>query len=491
MFYLLLVSGAALVAGGAVLAAQARVIEAGLPMPRVALVLVAAFALTHGASDWAEMAGLVDATEGGAAAILPAAHVVLLAASFVALLGFALTLLGPAPRRFSFAPTVVFTALASWGVALVALLHASHGGDHGASATAELLTRWLLGLPASVCAAMGLLALAPSLELESWVASRLVRAAGFAFLVHGAADALGALPDALHGPWPVDPGETARTLGFRSLELLETGAAASIAILLSEAFVFQTSQRLRREETHLRDDFIALVAHELGNPVAALELATERLDMTRRAARAVDARLSEDVRACTLTLRRIVTDLLDTSRVHARQLEVVSARVEVRPALERAADVAAAHLGTARPVVVACPQLPPVLADPARLDQILGNLLTNAAKYSDSASGVTIAVEAGGGRVTIRVVNEGPGIDPSEASRIFSRSYRAHAAVRSAARGLGLGLYVARALVEAQGGRIWVESHEGKTAFCFTLPQAGPLPAAALASGGDSPSATA
>jgi signal transduction histidine kinase len=83
--------------------------------------------------------------------------------------------------------------------------------------------------------------------------------------------------------------------------------------------VFQTSRRLRREETHLRDDFIALVAHELGNPVAALELATERLDMTRRAARTVDARLSEDVRACTLTLRRIVTDLLDTSRVHARR----------------------------------------------------------------------------------------------------------------------------------------------------------------------------
>ncbi len=491
MFYLQLFSGAALVAGGAVLAAQARVIEAGLPMPRLALALLAAFALSHGASDWTEMAGLVDgASAGGAAATLSTVHVVLLATSFALLLGFALTLLGPAPRRFSFAPTVAFTALATWGVGLVALLQVSRGADRTVTAiTAEVLTRWVLGLPASVCAAMGLLALAPTLELESWVESRLVRAAGLAFLVHGAIDALGAIPDALHGPWPIDLslGGTTRYLGSPALEILETGATATIAILLSEAFVFQTSERLRREETHLRDDFVELVAHELGNPVAALELATERLEMTRRAARTVDARLAEDVGACTLTLRRIVTDLLDTSRVHARQLEIAPAPVAVRPALERAAEVAAAHLGTARPVVLACPQLPPVLADPARLDQILGNLLTNAAKYSASTSGVVIAAEAEGGKITIRVVNEGPCIDRGDASRIFSRHYRAHAAVRGAARGLGLGLYVARALVEAQGGRIWVESHDRRTAFCFTLPQAAPAP---VADRGDPRSAT-
>ena len=168
MFYLLLVSGAALVAGGAVLAAQARVIEAGLPMPRVALALLAAFALSHGASDWAEMAGLLDAATGrGAAGTLATVHVVLLAGSFALLLGFALTLLGTAPRRFSFAPAVAFTALAAWGVALVALLQASRGVDRTVSAaTAELLTRWVLGLPASVCAAMGLLALAPSRALR-------------------------------------------------------------------------------------------------------------------------------------------------------------------------------------------------------------------------------------------------------------------------------------------------------------------------------------
>src|SRR5512138_3531048 len=101
MFYLLLASGAALVAGGAVLAAQARVIEAGLPMPRVGLALLAGCALTQGASDWTEMAGLVyRASEGGAAPTLAALHVVLLAGSFALLLGFSLALLGPTPRRF-------------------------------------------------------------------------------------------------------------------------------------------------------------------------------------------------------------------------------------------------------------------------------------------------------------------------------------------------------------------------------------------------------
>ncbi len=475
MFYLLLLSGASFVAAGAILAAEARVIEAGLPMPRMALALLAAFAVTHGGSDWAEMARLVDRAWGGERAVaLATVHLVLLGGSYALLLGASLTLLGPAPRRFSFVPAFAFVALAAWGVALVAVLQPSHGAAQVApSVDAQVVTRWVLGLPASVCAALALFALAPSLELESWIGSRLVRGAGIAFLVHAAADALGAI------------------LAVPSLELLETGAAAAIAILLSETFVFQTSQRLRREETHLRDDFIALVAHELGNPVAALELATERLELCRRASRVIDPRLADDVRASTLTLRRIATDLIDTSRVHARELEISPARVEVGPALERAAAVASAHAAGAvgRPVTVSCPgELPPALADPARLDQIPGNLLTNASKYASLGSTIAVSAEATAGEVMIRVVNEGPCVERFEASRIFSRSYRTRAG-RTAARGLGLGLYVARALVEAQGGRIWVESRDHRTAFCVTLPQGGSL-AAALASGERSTSAT-
>ncbi len=477
MFYLLLVSGAALFAAGAVLAAQARIIEAGLPIPRAALGLLAAFAVARGASDWAELGAVVEARGGGAETVATL-HVVLLATSFALLLGFALVLLGPDRRRSSVVPAIGISALAAWGISLTALLQSAHTV---APPMVEVFTRWLLGLPASVCAAMTLLALARSLELESWVGSRLVRGAGLAFLVHGTADAVGGLPGIVHAAWPLAAGVLGGGFGL-VIGIVETGSAAAMAVLLSEAFVFQTSQRLRREESHLRDDFIALIAHELGNPVAALELAAERLDISRRGGRAIDTRLAGDVKACALTLRRMITDLLDTSRIHACELETTPTVIELRPVLERAAQVASAHDPGRPQVTLSCPDdLPPVVADPARVDQILGNLLTNATKYSAPGSPVAVAVEPGDGRVTLQVANEGPCIDPGEASRIFSRHYRAHAATRGTARGLGLGLYVARALVEAQGGRIWVDSRDRRTVFCFTLPTLAEAPGATLA----------
>ena len=488
MFHLLLVSGAAFVAAGAVLGAQARVLDAGLPLPRPALGLLAAFAAVRGASDWAEMADLRAGAASDATEWIATVHVVLLAAAFALLLGFALALLGTSSRRSPLAPAIAVSALAVWGISLAALLEAAHGaGRTVPPATVEAFTRWFLGFPASVCAGLALLGLSRALELESWVESRLVRAAGFAFFVHGASGAFEGVSDVLHAGWPATASFSEHGLDL-ALEIVETASAAAIAVLLSEAFVFQTSQRLRREETHLRDDFIALVAHELGNPLAALELATERLERARRAERTVDPRLSSDVKACTATLRRIVTDLLDTSRIHALELAIAPASVDLRPVLDRAAEVASTH-DPARPAVaVTCPpELPLVLADPARLDQVLGNLLTNAAKYASPGSAVLVAAERAQGRVVVRVVNEGPAIEPAEAARIFSRHYRAHAAIRGTARGLGLGLYVARALIEAQGGRIWVDSRDGRTAFCFSIPEAAGVPEVRVPRGGSPP----
>jgi signal transduction histidine kinase len=469
MFYLLLVSGAAFVAAGALLSAQARIVDVGNAIPRSALGLLAGFTVVRGASYWVEMADL----SGSAGPAVAALHVVMLALAHALLLGFTLALVGPRARRSSVVPAIALSALFAWGVSLAALLESAHAaGRTVPPATVEVFTRWLLALPASVCGAIALLGVARSIEIESWVGSRLVRSAGLAFVVHGLADALDGMPAVLHWSWPFGATVSAPTAQL-ALEAVEAWSAVAITILLSEVFVFQTAQRLRREETHLRDDFIALVAHELGNPVAALELAGERLELTRRAGRAVEPRLAGDVKACAVTMRRIVTDLLDTSRIHARELDTNPSAVDLGPLLARAAEVASAHEADRPPVAVDCPDgLPPVLADAARLDQILGNLLSNASKYSAHGSPVALAVERGDAHVTIRVVNEGSGIEPGEVSRIFSRSYRAHAAACGTVRGMGLGLYVARALVEAQGGRIWVDSREHRTAFCFTLPLA-------------------
>jgi two-component system sensor histidine kinase KdpD len=122
--------------------------------------------------------------------------------------------------------------------------------------------------------------------------------------------------------------------------------------------------------------------------------------------------------------------------------------------------------------------LPAARADPAALERVLVNLVTNALKYSPPSEHVDIALAARGGAVTLTVRDRGPGIPREEQGRVFERFYRARAAVRK--EGLGLGLYISRLLTEQMGGTISLESAQGKgTAFTVALPAAVDSPALA------------
>jgi signal transduction histidine kinase len=122
-------------------------------------------------------------------------------------------------------------------------------------------------------------------------------------------------------------------------------------------------------------------------------------------------------------------------------------------------------------------EVPPLEADPARLEQVLVNLLSNAAKYSFPETEILVEVEPREREVMVSVTNLGQGIPPEEQEAIFTRFRRARAATEAGVPGLGLGLYITKGLVEAHGGRIWVESEVGKsTTFRFTLPLGSPGP---------------
>ena len=113
--------------------------------------------------------------------------------------------------------------------------------------------------------------------------------------------------------------------------------------------------------------------------------------------------------------------------------------------------------------------LPPVCADYARLERILINLLSNALKYSDPGTPVRLRAWQQDGQVVVAVSDQGRGIAPEEIPHLFERFYRTAGARK--AEGIGLGLYITRILVEAHGGRIWVESEVGKgSTFSFSLP---------------------
>ena len=164
-------------------------------------------------------------------------------------------------------------------------------------------------------------------------------------------------------------------------------------------------------------------------------------------------------------------DLLDQSQLDAGGIPVCPQAVELGPVLRAAAEahrLIAQQRGVTIHVIDAVPA--PVLADDARIDQVLGNLIGNALSHTPHGGRVTIASERVGDEVRVSVSDTGRGIPADDLARIFDRHWRG---AGCNAHGAGLGLSIARAVVQSHGGRIWGESTPGQGAtFTFTLPLA-------------------
>jgi signal transduction histidine kinase len=168
----------------------------------------------------------------------------------------------------------------------------------------------------------------------------------------------------------------------------------------------------------------------------------------------------------------MVGDLMDLSRLEASRLELVRQSVDV-PALVHAAAERAELETPERPFDVRVDgDVPPAHADPDRIAQVLENLLTNAVKYGHAGTPIRMRVGHDGDEVTVAVTNEGRPLGAEEIALIFERFQRTASAKLQGIQGVGLGLYITRALVEAHGGRIVAESTAGVTTFRFTLPVA-------------------
>jgi signal transduction histidine kinase len=215
------------------------------------------------------------------------------------------------------------------------------------------------------------------------------------------------------------------------------------------------------------------VAHELRTPLATLR---GNLEGLLDGVVAPEPELWARLHGETVRLGRLVDDLQELSRVESGQLTL-----EIRPvAPARVIDAALARLSpqyAEKGVDIraeASDQLPMMAADEIRMVQVLTNLLSNALRYTPSGGSVTISVRRDGDSVTTEVRDTGAGIPAEHLPQIFDRFYRVDRARSRALGGSGIGLTIARALVEAQGGRIWADSpgpDEGST-FSFALPAA-------------------
>jgi len=225
----------------------------------------------------------------------------------------------------------------------------------------------------------------------------------------------------------------------------------------------------RRELDRLKDELLGVVSHELRTPVASLVDFTELL-LTRDYAEPQRREFLTVMLREGRRLTALINDFLDLQRLESGAQQIVLAPTPLRPLVERA--VAAAGENPAAPISVELPDdLPLVLADTDRMEQVLGNLLSNARKYSPTGGQIRLAAEAANGTVQVTVSDHGLGIPPDALPHMFERFYRVDNSDRRTITGTGLGLAIVRNMVEAHGGRIRVESAglgQGST-FTFTL----------------------
>jgi PAS domain S-box-containing protein len=244
--------------------------------------------------------------------------------------------------------------------------------------------------------------------------------------------------------------------------------AASAATALENARLYDTAQRANRA----RDEMLGIVSHDLRNPLSAIAMCARVLKESPPADQAARGELLDTIRESTDWMNRLIADLLDVANIERERLSLeVSPHEPAQLALQamHMFDVEAKQHGIDLTARLAT-NLPLVAADGARVVQVLGNLVRNAIKFTPRNGSVVIAAEPHESGVLFSVRDTGSGIPKDHQARVFDRYWQTSKGAR--VRGTGLGLSIAKGIVEAHGGRISVESEEGKgSMFAFTIPQ--------------------
>lgn len=257
--------------------------------------------------------------------------------------------------------------------------------------------------------------------------------------------------------------EVPRFVVFHGEAISGMDACFAAVIALEDVSAFKTLERMREQ-------WASLITHDLRQPLTSILGFASLLAQQEDLDPSIRQKLSM-ISAAARRLVRISRDLLDASLMDARQLGIERSPTDLGALARGLTDELSREDGKLPIRLLSDPELPPVHVDPVRIEQVLENLLSNARKYGRTGSEVLLRIERVGEEIRVHVHNEGEGLDPSEMGTIFTRFYRGQTAQRTSAPGMGLGLYICRALVEAHGGRIWATSRPGEeVVFSFTLP---------------------
>jgi PAS domain S-box-containing protein len=226
----------------------------------------------------------------------------------------------------------------------------------------------------------------------------------------------------------------------------------------------------RKEIERLKDELVSTVSHELRTPLTSLRGFAE-LMLKRTFPPEKQAEFLRVIHGESLRLTELINDFLDLQRIETGRQTYDFETVSLTSFLQDILTVFDLENGTHRLHLEMPPGLPPVRLDTARGQQVVTNLLSNAIKFSPLGGVVTVGAQIEGDSVTVRVTDQGIGIPPEALPNLFSKFFRVNNKDTRSIGGTGLGLALAKEIIKAHGGRIWVESVLGKgSTFFFTLP---------------------
>lgn len=237
--------------------------------------------------------------------------------------------------------------------------------------------------------------------------------------------------------------------------------------------IFGTSEKVNIE--NLQSDFVTLASHQLRTPLSAIKWYTEML-IAQRTGRLSGKQLEylHEIYRSNERAINLVNDLLDVSRIQEGHIQLELRPTKIEKVVEEIIDNFNTLIKASRVSInfeIINGPLPAVETDQEKLKRIIINLLSNSIKYTPADGQIRIAVQNNKNHLTISVSDTGIGIPKADQRKVFEKFFRSPSVIKLAPDGTGLGLFIAKSLIEAMSGKISFKSQEGKgTTFSFTLP---------------------
>jgi signal transduction histidine kinase len=260
-----------------------------------------------------------------------------------------------------------------------------------------------------------------------------------------------------------------------AIQRIEIEGRNIYATVLRDISARQRAEDLLHVAIKARDDMMGIVSHDLRNPANAVKMLARSIieEQTRDPVRDDVLERVEVMRQAAEQMDALIQDLLDVTRLEGGRLSVSPRDVKIDALIGRSIEALrpVARAGGVMLHAKLPPELPTVRVDPDRVTQLLSNVIGNAVKFTSAGGTVAVSARVEGGEVAIAVADTGQGIPAAQLPRVFERFFQATLTSRAPRHGAGLGLPIARGIVEAHGGRIWIESEPGVgTTVHFTFP---------------------